>query len=137
MPELAGKTNQVYAHGSSMTGATGSKVNSCDNSSFERLCDILEMTHFGDNYKRRKAGLLDTRVPISGNYDPADTGQNLLVAGNSIYVGIYPQGTTVAGSQVQVLVESHTVTADAGGKQVFNAVLVGEGLAPVSLPART
>jgi len=137
LAELAGKLNQVWAltGTTAMTNVTGAKVNSCDNSSYNRLVELLEVTHFGDNYRRRMAGLLDTSVPISGNYDPSDTGQGVLVPGASIFIGVYPQGTAAAGFQVQAIVESHEISADASGKQTFSASIQGIA-APVALPAR-
>ena len=139
MAELAGKTNQVWALAGStaMTNSTGAKVASVDSSGWKALCDLLEITAFGDAYKNRLAGLLDTSVTISGNYDPGDTtGQNILIPGNTVFIGIYPQGTTVAGKQVKAIVESFEITAAVGDKQTFSCSLQGLA-APVALPLRS
>jgi len=139
MSELAGKLNQCYVLSGevAMTGSTGAKINAIDNSTWNQLCDLLDIPQFGDEYKNRIGGLKDTEVSISGNYDPSDTnGQNVLVAGDICYIGIYPQGTTVAGKQVKAIVGSVEISADVTGKQTISASLSGIG-APAALPARS
>jgi hypothetical protein len=136
--EIAGKTNIVYilAGTTAMTDSTGAKVLGVDNSSYQMLCDLLEITAFGDSYKKRLAGLLDTSVTISGNYYPGDTnGQDILVVGNTVQIGIYPSGTGSAGKQVEAIVESFEINADVGGKQTFSSTLQGTE-APAALPAQ-
>ena len=138
MPELAGKLNQVWALAGStaMTGATGAKVFGVDNASWNALCSLLEIPQFGDTHMNRMAGLKDTTVSISGNYDPTDaTGQNILEPGDIIHIGVYPQGTAVAGKQVKAIVESFENAAEVTGKQTFSASISGIA-APVALPLR-
>jgi hypothetical protein len=138
MAEQAGFTNQVFvlAGTVAMTGSTGAKINGVDNSTLSKLVDLLEITQFGDAYKKRKGGLKDTSFSISGNYDPADTlGQLVLIPGNEVMIGHYPQGTTVAGLQVQAIVENFEIAADAAGKQTFTCSLQGQ-VVPVALPLR-
>lgn len=138
MAEVAGKTNLVYivAGDTAMTTSTGAKVLGCDDSSYNQLCDLLEITQFGDDYKNRIAGLKDTNVSISGNYDPADTtGQDVLVPGDTVWIGVYPQGTAVAGKQVKAIVENYELSASVADKQTFSASLQGIG-APEALPTR-
>lgn len=138
MAEQAGKTNVVYvlAGTSAMTGSTGAKVNGVDSTTYNHLCNILDISQFGEDYNKRLAGKKDTNFSLSGNYDPADTnGQLELVPGDSVYIGIYPQGTTVAGTQVPAIVESFETSFDANGKQTFSCSLQGNG-APVALPLR-
>jgi len=138
MPEVAGKTNIVWV----LTGATpmenntGAKVLGVDSSTFNQLCDLLEITQFGDSYKNRMAGLKDTNFSFSGNYYPGDTtGQDELVPGDTIYIGVYPQGTGVAGTQVKAIVESFEISAGVADKQTFSASIQGIA-APVALPLR-
>lgn len=138
MPELAGKTNLVYilTGTTAMTDATGAKVLGVDSSSYNQLCDILEITQFGDTHKNRIAGLKDTNISLSGNYYPGDTaGQEELVPGDTVFIGVYPQGGAVAGMQVKAIVESFEISASASDKQTFSASLQGIA-APVALPAR-
>lgn len=138
MPELAGKENEIYllVGTTPMTNATGAPVLGVDKSTFGQTCELLEITQFGDDYKKRLAGLKDCSFSLSGSYYPDDaTGQNELVPGDAIYIGVYPQGPSVAGKQMPVLVESFEITADVGGKQEFSASLSGNG-APVELPIR-
>lgn len=138
MAEQAGKNNVVYvlAGDTAMTNATGAKIEGVDNSSFGRLCDILEITAFGDAYKKRMAGLKDTSVSISGNlYSGDTTGQDVLIPGNTVYIGIYPNGSSAAGTQVPVIVESFEQSSDVAGKQTFSCAVQAIG-APVELPAR-
>lgn len=139
MAELAGKTNIVYI----LTGATaiadgtGAKISGVDSSTYNRLAEILEITQFGDDYKKRMAGLKDTSVSLSGNYDPSDTnGQLELEPGDNVYIGIYPEGTGTASKQIPMLVENFEQSASADGKQEFSSSLIGNG-APEALPAQT
>lgn len=138
MAEQAGNTNVVFilAGSAAMTDATGAKVFGCDDSSWQDLCELLEITAFGDTYKNRMAGLKDTSVSLSGNYYPGDTtGQEELVPGDTVFVGIYPQGDAVAGRQVKCIVESFEIKAAVNDKQTFSASLQGIA-APVALPAQ-
>jgi hypothetical protein len=138
MAEQAGKTNQVYV----LTGAvamndTGAKINGVDNSTFNRLCNLLEIPQFGESYMERLAGMKDSSIDISGNYDPADaTGQSVLVPGDSVYIGVYPSGTAVAGTQIPGIVESFEISADATGKQEFSCTVQAIG-APVAMPVQS
>ena len=138
MAEQAGKTNIVYilTGTTAMANNTGAKVLGVDDSSYNQLCDLLEISQFGDTHKNRIAGLKDTNVSLGGNYDPADTtGQAELDPGDTVYIGIYPQGTAVEGKQVKAIVESFEISASADGKQEFSASLQGIA-APVALPAQ-
>lgn len=138
MPEQAGKTNQVWAIAGAvaMTGSTGAKVLGVDNSTFAKLCEMLEITQFGDDYKKRMGGLKDNTFSFSGNLYVGDTtGQDIMIPGNSIYIGTYPSGTTVAGTQIPAIVESFEVSSDVNGKQTFSCTIASNG-APVALPLR-
>lgn len=138
MAELAGKLNQCFILSGSvaMTGSTGVKINGIDSSTWNQLCDLLEISQFGDTYKNRMGGLLDTEASVKGNYDPLDTnGQNILAPGATCFIGIYPQGTAVVGKQVKAIVESVEIAADVTGKQTISASLKGLA-APVPLPLR-
>jgi hypothetical protein len=140
MAELAGKTNIVYVltGTDAMTDGTGAKVEGVDSSSYNQLCDLLEITQFGDSYKDRLAGLKDTNVTLSGNYYPGDTnGQDVLDdPGTTVYIGVYPQGIAVAGKQVKAIIESFEISAGVADKQTFSCSLQGIA-APESLPAQT
>ena len=138
MAEQAGYLNEVYvlAGETAMTASTGAKVLGVDNSTWSAVCDLLEVTQFGDSYKNRIGGLKDTSLSISGNYYPGDTtGQDVLDAGVIVYIGVYPQGPTVAGRQVKAIVESLELSAAQDGKQEFSASIQGIA-APVTLPAQ-
>jgi hypothetical protein len=138
MAELAGYLNEVYVltGSTAMTDATGAKVLGTDNSGWNALCELLEITAFGDTHRNRMAGLKDTSVSLSGNYYPGDTtGQDELVPGDTIYIGIYPSGSGSAGKQVKALVESFEITAAKDGKQEFSASIQGID-APEVLPAQ-
>lgn len=138
MAEVAGYVNRVkiLAGSTPMVGAgapTGSYIEGVDNSTYSLLCDLLEITAFGDSYKNRLAGLKDGSMSISGNYDSADTGQIAIVPGSSFYVGVYPSGPSVVGKQAPAICESLEISADAAGKQTFTASFSFIG-APVALP---
>lgn len=137
--EVAGALNQVWilAGTTHMTGSTGAKVNGIDKSTFNQLCEIMEITAFGDTAKRRLAGLLDADISIEGNVYTGDTtGQAVLVAGASCFIGVYPQGTGVAGTQIPAIVESVETSADVTGMQRIKAVCKLNGVAE-ALPLRS
>jgi hypothetical protein len=139
--EQPGYVNRVkiLAGTSAMAGGaspTGSYIEGIDNSTFSLLCDLLEITAFGDSYKNRKAGLKDGSISISGNYDSADTGQGIIVPGASVYIGVYPSGPSAIGRQAPAICESWELSADAAGKQTITASFQFIG-APVALPLIT
>ena len=142
MAEEAGKTNyvKILTGAVAMVGAgapTGAAINGADNSTIQKLCDLLEISQFGDSYKDRLAGMKDTSVTISGNLDAADTlGQLELEPGDTVYIAVHYGGATVAGTQVKCIVESFEQSADATGKQTFSATLQGIA-APVASPAHS
>ena len=142
MGEVAGKTNyaKILTGITPMVGAgapTGAKINGVDNSTYKKLCDLLEITQFGDTHKNRLAGVKDTSVTVSGNLDTADTlGQLELEPGDTVYIAVHPSGATVAGSQCKCIVESFEQSADATGKQTFSATLQGIA-APEASPAHS
>jgi hypothetical protein len=140
MAEVAGKVSKVYviAGNSAMTGSTGTELK-MDSNGLTQMAEMLDITSFGDNFKKRMPGIKDTGIEASGNYDPADAGQAILQTaydnGTTVFVGIYPQGTGVAGKQVQCYVESIDIKATATGKQTF-APKFAPIAAPVALPLR-
>jgi hypothetical protein len=138
MAELAGKLNEVWilTGAVAMTDSTGAKIEGVDNSTFTQLVEILDITAFGDTNRNRLAGILDTTFTILGNLYTGDTtGQDELVAGDSVYVGIYPQGNAVAGYQVPAIVSQVEWGSVADGKQTFSADFATNG-AVVALPAQ-
>jgi hypothetical protein len=140
MAEQAGYLNEVYvlAGDTPMTGSTGAKVNGIDNSTYNDICAMLDITAFGHTRMHRKTGLKDGNVTISGNLYTSDTnGQAVITAGAALYIGVYPEGTGVAGTQLAALVESVGKASVANGKQTFTATLQGSGDDPVALPLRT
>lgn len=138
MPEVAGYLNQTWilAGTVAMTNSTGAKIAGVDKTDYGNLCDILEISAFGDTYKNRMAGLKDSTFKLSGNLYTGDTtGQDVLVPGNTVFIGVYPSGTGVAGKQVKAIVESVDWAYDVAGKDTFNASLACCA-APVALPLR-
>jgi hypothetical protein len=138
MGEVAGVSNQVWilAGSTHMTGSTGAKIQGINKSTFNQLCDIMEITAFGDTAKRRIAGLLDADINIEGNVYTGDTtGQAVLVAGASCFIGVYPSGTAVAGTQIPAIIESVETSADVAGMQTIKAVCKLNGVSE-ALPAR-
>lgn len=136
--ETPGYINQVFvlAGTTPMSNSTGAKIMGIDKSTLKNLADIMEITAFGDTYKKRMSGLLDTNIAIEGNVYVGDTtGQNVFVPGASIMLGIYPQGTAVAGTQVPCIVESAEIDAEVSKQQAIKLTVQCNG-APVALPTR-
>jgi hypothetical protein len=120
-----------------MAEGTGAAIKGVDNQSYGMLCDILEITAFGDTYKKRMAGLKDSSFTISGNVYTGDTtGQDVLIPGNAVMIGAHPSGKAVAATQIPAIVESFEVSVDVAGKQTFSCTLAANG-APVAMPAHT
>lgn len=142
MAEIAGKTAVIYVLGgtSAMTGSTGTVLGSMDSAGLSQIADMLDITAFGASSKVRIPGIKDTNIEASGNYDPSDAGQTAIQTaydnGTTIFVGIYPQGTSIAGKQVQCYVESIESKATPTGKQTFAPKFSAIAL-PVALPARS
>jgi len=139
MAEVAGKTNIVYilTGSTAMAADTGDAVLGTDNSTYSRLCNLLDISSFGDDYVNRLAGMKDTKISLSGNYYASDTaGQDELVEGDTVFIGVYPSGIGSAGYQVKAIVESYELSASATDKQTFSASLLGIAL-PVALPAQS
>lgn len=138
MAEQAGNINVVYvlAGATAMAIGTGAQILGVDNASYGNLCEMLEITSFGDLYKKRMGGLKDTTIKISGNIYTGDTtGQAVLIPGNQIFIGCFPLGRLVASMQVAAIVESFDAKYDVSGKQTFDCSLSCIA-APVVLPAR-
>lgn len=129
MSEIAGRLMEVRINDSQMAhGGAGAKINGVDNSTLNKLADILEITQFGDSYKKRIAGLKDSNVSLSGNYDPADTsGQLKLEPGDDVWIALFPEGTTAKGKQIEMIVENFEQSATADGKQEFSSTIQGNG----------
>lgn len=123
MAEIAGKTNVVKIATSS--SEAGTQISGVDDSEFEQLCDLLDITEFGDSYKKDLAGLLSTSGSLSGNYDPDDTnGQLVLVPGNTVWIQALPDGST--GKKIKAMIEKFSQKASATGKQTFSCSYKGQ-----------
>lgn len=137
--EVAGYVNETWilTGTSAMAAGTGAKVLGVDNSTFNRMCNILDISSFGNQYKSKLAGQKDGTFTLSGNIYVGDTtGQDELEPGDSVYIGVMPSGPTVAGTQAPFIVESFDASYDTNGKQTFSASLSMNG-APVALPIRS
>jgi predicted secreted protein len=131
----AGNKNVVYflKGQTKMDETTGVKLEGLDNASLSQTADMLEITEFGSEYKKRIPGLKDTSVSISGNYKEQ---HDELEAGDYVMIGMYPNGTENPGKQVLCIVESVEYSADASDKQTISMSLQGAGEPVEVLPAR-
>jgi hypothetical protein len=141
LAELAGRLRyiKVLTGSVAMVGAgapTGTAVGGVDSDTYRKLCDLVEITAYGDTHKSRLAAMKDTTVTLSGNLDTTDAGQLVLEPGDTIMIAVHPGGATVAGKQVNCIVESFEDSGDALGKQTFSATVQGIA-APVASPAHS
>lgn len=133
---LAGNKCSVYfLKGTTpMDAETGVKLEGLDNVSLSQTADLLEITAFGDEYKKRIPGLKDYSVSLSGNYKEQ---HDELEPGDFVYIGMYPNGIENPGKQLLCIVESVEYSADAADKQTISMSLQGAGEPVQILPART
>lgn len=131
----AGNKNVVYflKEQTPMTSSTGVKLEGLDNASLSQTADMLEITEFGSEYKKRIAGLKDYSVSISGNYKEQ---HDEIVPGDYVWIGMYMNGIENPGKQALCIVESVEYSADAGDKQTISMSLQGAGEPVQTLPAR-
>lgn len=131
MGELAGRL-AVIKIDVTEAGA-GVAIDGVDNHTYKDLCDMLDISKYGNAYKNRMGGLKDVNVTLSGNYNPADAnGQLAIVPGDFVWLQVLPDGTN--GKKVKMLVEDFTRQAPVEGKQTFSATLQGTE-APTNVPA--
>lgn len=116
-----------------MTSSTGIKLEGLDNASLSQTADLLEITSFGDEYKKRIAGLKDYSVSLSGNYEEQ---HDEIIPGDYVWIGMYMNGIENQGKQVLCIVESVEYSADAGDKQTISMSLQGAGEPVRTLQAR-
>jgi hypothetical protein len=141
LAELAGRLRyiKVLAGSVAMVGAgapTGTAVGGVDNDTYRKLCDLVEISAYGDTHKKRLAAMKDTSVTLSGNLITTDAGQLILEPGDTIMLAVHPGGATTVGKQVNCIVESFEDSCDALGKQTFTATVQGNA-APVASPAHS
>ena len=131
MGELAGR--QAVIKIGTTTEAAGTEIDGVDNHTYKDLCDMLDISKYGNAYKNRMGGLKDVNVTLSGNYNPSDTtGQLVIVPGDFVWLQVLPDGTN--GKKVKMIVEDFTKQAPVEGKQTFSATLQGVD-APTAVPA--
>ena len=83
-----GKDTKVYASGYDLTLFLNS-ANTTMNA------DLAETSTFGSTYKSFVAGLVDSKISLSGFFDPAVGASDVVfsqLAGNDIYLTVLPQG---------------------------------------------
>jgi len=112
------------------SSATSNEIDEINNASMKHSGNLVELSHFGDTYKTRGAGLKDVTYSLKGFWDPADTnGQVVLrsafIAGSDLWLTILPDGST--GWKQQVLVDSFDISAAVDGYAEFSAELAGNG----------
>jgi hypothetical protein len=109
------------------TPADGVKVGGLSKHDYKEMVEKIDATSFGDNAKRSVAGIFDCSISLSGNLNPTDVGQVQIRAGLEIYLAFYPQGISFPGTQILMLIDDVSWTAEVTGKQEFSASLSGNG----------
>lgn len=134
MGVLSGHTMVIKVSNTAMTSASeGTKVENLDSSTYNSMVEILEVNSFGDEFKRRKSGISDTSLSLSGSFNPEDAGQIMLKAGAPLFVATFPEGLAKPGTQIEMIIESVEKSAEATGKQDISIELLGNG-APTVIP---
>lgn len=127
MAELAGNKARIRISATKMTSASdGYEVKGAESTGLNKLKELLEVTALGDDYKRRIVGLKDTEIPLKGSIITDDDGQDLF-DNDYVYIAIYPEGFSEAGTQVYMVIESVNYTYEVSGKQDFDVSLKGNG----------
>jgi predicted secreted protein len=113
-------------------GSDSDALGGCNDVSFPRSRDELDVTEFGDSAKDRLAGLKDAEFSLSGNWPgAADTGYARLETaygdGSTVHVVYLPNGTT--GFELQAKVLSLELSGSVDGLVTFSASCKGIGAA--------
>lgn len=80
---------------------------------FTETADEIDTTAMGDCTKKSEAGAIKTAGNISCWWDASDAGQDIFVAGDTVAIEIYPNGTTSGEVNYtgDVLILSRAITA--------------------------
>lgn len=133
---IKGSLSKFYVKSTNAAAVAGDEVDGIRQVGFAPKRNLLDVTDFKDTEEcmRRLAGLKDSTVTVSGDFEPADAPQLLIRTscdnGSDIWATFLPNGT--AGYKVQMLVESYNVDSQKDGKAEFSATFQGNG-APVAV----
>lgn len=105
MPALAGRKSLVKV--CTTSGGTFVTVKGIKQITFSRDGALIDVSEFGDDWKRNIRGMLDATFDLQGNYEPSDTtGQGVLdaafLASTDVFIQYLPDG--VAGWQMQATI---------------------------------
>lgn len=111
------------------------EVDGINDASLQRLVDLLDTTDFKDTSgaHTRIAGLKDTSVSLSGDWEPADTGwlkaETAYSSGATLYVKVLLNGTN--GYKAPFKVESIELSGGVDGKCEVSISCQGTGAATI------
>jgi predicted secreted protein len=113
MTALAGRKSLVKV--CTTSGGSFVNVKGIKQITFSRDGALIDVSEFGDDWKRSLRGILDATFDLQGNYEPSDTtGQGVLetafMAGTDVFIQYLPDGT--AGWQMQATITKFS--ADSG-----------------------
>ena len=110
----------------------GVVIDNMDSATLNEAVEIIEINGFGDESKKRMAGIMDSDISLSGALNTTDAGQVQMRPGSSLYIGYFIEGLQAEGIQIPVIVEKRERKADVGGKQELSLTLLGNGeLTPI------
>jgi hypothetical protein len=137
MSATAGYAHGTYITTSSSTPSSSDLLNGCDNTSWKRMYDSIDVTaieHGGEHSEI--GGIKRSEFEVSGNYLPSDTAQGRLETAvgdrSSVYVHFYPLGHATAGKKVQCLCTSFDIDASNPQAVKFKASLKSIGAPDVA-----
>lgn len=107
----------VYSGHRGQVNAGGNQVAYIQSWSYNESVEALEYTSLGDTGRKYMAGIPDGSVSLEANYDPSDTGQVSLRAGDTVTVVLYTAGPAESGSGFfagSIEIESIDMSGDLG-----------------------
>lgn len=111
-------------------------------SSFDRGSEraTIDNNEFGCDWEKSIPGLRKMTMSMSGNYNPTDEGQAILLNadGGVVYIAVYNDKSNLVGKQYAVFCSKFNVKAEVAGKQEFSAdLLISEAPGDITTTSAT
>lgn len=124
MGALAGNKMAVFISTSQITSVgDGTKIANLSNFSLKKSAESIDISSFGDDFKKLIGGLKSGECTLSGTLDIDDAGQQIIDVGEVVYLAWFNDGITHDGYSAPFYVSDLEISAEVAGKQEFTATL--------------